>query len=257
LKPFGFCVHGGIDGFSRRILWLEVASTNNDPYVVGRYFADALTEVGGLPNVVRADRGTENVNIEQIQSVLRSGNNDMRAIMNTSFLYGRSTANQRIESWWSKFGSKGMTTWIEHFQALSYAGIIDTSNPLDIECCRFSYMHLLKDELDEIRILWNTHHIRPSGDHGSPGGKPDILYYMPENSGGIECKQYVHQADVYAIADLLTTQPLPLLPDNTELFEVLLAEGNRTPASNMQEAADNCVYLLDINWMLTCKLSAM
>ncbi|KAJ7381392.1 hypothetical protein OS493_001526 [Desmophyllum pertusum] len=26
LKPFGFCIHGAIDGFSRRIVWLEVHS---------------------------------------------------------------------------------------------------------------------------------------------------------------------------------------------------------------------------------------
>ena len=26
LKPFGFCIHGAIDGYSRRVLWLEVAS---------------------------------------------------------------------------------------------------------------------------------------------------------------------------------------------------------------------------------------
>ena len=34
LKPFGFCIHGAIDGYSRRVLWLEVASTNNDPFIV-------------------------------------------------------------------------------------------------------------------------------------------------------------------------------------------------------------------------------
>lgn len=26
LKPFGFCIHACIDGYSRRILWLEVGS---------------------------------------------------------------------------------------------------------------------------------------------------------------------------------------------------------------------------------------
>ena len=26
LKPFGFCIHGAIDGYRRRILWLEVGS---------------------------------------------------------------------------------------------------------------------------------------------------------------------------------------------------------------------------------------
>ena len=31
LKPFGFCVHEAIDGFSCRIIWLEVGHTNNNP----------------------------------------------------------------------------------------------------------------------------------------------------------------------------------------------------------------------------------
>ena len=33
LEPFGFCIHGAIDEYSRRrVLWLEVASTNNEPF---------------------------------------------------------------------------------------------------------------------------------------------------------------------------------------------------------------------------------
>ena len=28
LKPFGFCIHGAIDGYSRRIMWLEVDHSN-------------------------------------------------------------------------------------------------------------------------------------------------------------------------------------------------------------------------------------
>ena len=28
LSPFGFYIHGAIDGWSRKLLWLEVASTN-------------------------------------------------------------------------------------------------------------------------------------------------------------------------------------------------------------------------------------
>ena len=34
LKPFGFCIHGAIEGLSRRILWLDVGFTNNDPSVI-------------------------------------------------------------------------------------------------------------------------------------------------------------------------------------------------------------------------------
>lgn len=38
LKPFGFCIHGCIDGYSRRIMWLEVASSNNNPAIVAKYY---------------------------------------------------------------------------------------------------------------------------------------------------------------------------------------------------------------------------
>ena len=34
LKLFGFPIHGCIDGYSRKILWLNVSPTNNDPQVM-------------------------------------------------------------------------------------------------------------------------------------------------------------------------------------------------------------------------------
>ena len=42
LKKWGFAIHGGIDGFSRKILWLKVSTTNNDPLVVANYFLQFL-----------------------------------------------------------------------------------------------------------------------------------------------------------------------------------------------------------------------
>ena len=67
LKPFGFWVHGCINGFSRRIMWLEVASTNNDPSIVAKYFLDTIKQIKGSPSIVRADYGTENVKVAGIQ----------------------------------------------------------------------------------------------------------------------------------------------------------------------------------------------
>lgn len=37
LKPYGICVHGAIDGYSRRIIWLEVSQSNNDPAIIAMY----------------------------------------------------------------------------------------------------------------------------------------------------------------------------------------------------------------------------
>ncbi|XP_033744036.1 uncharacterized protein LOC117329912 isoform X4 [Pecten maximus] len=42
-KGPNFLVH--IDGFSRRVLWLKVARTNNDPRVVASYFLEFVEEI--------------------------------------------------------------------------------------------------------------------------------------------------------------------------------------------------------------------
>ena len=42
LKPFGFCIHGCIDGYSRRIMWLEVGPSNNNPAIICQYFLDCV-----------------------------------------------------------------------------------------------------------------------------------------------------------------------------------------------------------------------
>ena len=68
LKPFGFPIHDAVDGYSRRVLWLYVDTTNNDPKVMGRYFIDCVEEVVGCPSLVRTDCVTENVVIASVQS---------------------------------------------------------------------------------------------------------------------------------------------------------------------------------------------
>ena len=66
LKPSSFCIHDAIDGYSRRIFWLEVGLSNN-PRIVGKYFLDCVVQVGGTPRICRGDAGTENVNITAMQ----------------------------------------------------------------------------------------------------------------------------------------------------------------------------------------------
>ena len=44
LKPYGFSVHGCIDGFSRRLIWLEVGPTNKNPEVIAKYYLEAVKQ---------------------------------------------------------------------------------------------------------------------------------------------------------------------------------------------------------------------
>ena len=56
-----FIVHGGIDGYSRMIVYLR-CSTNNLANTVLDSFLSAVSNFG-LPSRVRSDKGTENVDI--------------------------------------------------------------------------------------------------------------------------------------------------------------------------------------------------
>ena len=50
LKDFGFPIHGCVDGFSRKVLWLNVSRSNNDPSVVLRFYLDCVDENEGCPS---------------------------------------------------------------------------------------------------------------------------------------------------------------------------------------------------------------
>ena len=92
IKPYGFPVHGAIDGYSRRLLWLKVGRTNNDPAVTAKYFYDCIEELEGCPRLLRTDCGTENSLMATMQCLLRADGEDELA-GEKSHRYGPSTGN--------------------------------------------------------------------------------------------------------------------------------------------------------------------
>ena len=92
LKPFRFPIHGSIDGWSRKIMWLQLERSNNNPEVPAKHFLQCVAELGGCPVKVRSDCGTENGVLAAIQCEFR-GSAD-------AHVFGSSPANQRIEGWW-------------------------------------------------------------------------------------------------------------------------------------------------------------
>ncbi len=121
LKPFGFAIHGAIDGYSRRILWLHVGQSNNDPRIIAQYFVDYIRSIGGTACRIRADCGTENTHVAQIQRFLRRNDADSFA-EGKSFTYGKSVGNQRIEAWWSFQRRWGINWWINYFKDIRDRG---------------------------------------------------------------------------------------------------------------------------------------
>ena len=44
LKPYGFPIHGCIDGFLRKVLWLKVTRGNKNPVVPASYFLETASK---------------------------------------------------------------------------------------------------------------------------------------------------------------------------------------------------------------------
>lgn len=144
LKPFGICISGCIDGFSRRIMWLKAGSNSNDPKIIAGYYQKTIKEIGGCPRTLRADLGTENAIIELMQIHLR----ESHSIRNENyrlpaFLYGTSPNNQRIEAWWCCLRKHYSQFWLNVFHKLKDDGQFSGSF-LDKCCIQFCFLHLIQ-----------------------------------------------------------------------------------------------------------------
>lgn len=195
LKSFGFCIHGAIDGYSRRILWLEVSQSNNNLAVIAMYYLEALKELKVVPRILRCDNGTENSTLALLQPFFRYHDTDSMAGLN-SFRYGRSVSNQRIEAWWGSLRRQGIQWWISFFKDLRDSNEYDELNPLHVECLKFCFTRLIQAELDRIAAHWNLHSIRAQRNTEIPNGKPDLMYFIPEVFGGRNFGKKINQKHV-------------------------------------------------------------
>ena len=76
-------IHGCIDRFSRKVMWLVVSATNNDPLIVDNLFLNCIKQYKIVPKLLRMDAGTENIYCQDLQ-VYFTGEEE-------SFLYASST----------------------------------------------------------------------------------------------------------------------------------------------------------------------
>ena len=91
--------------------------------MISKYLLDFVSKIDLSARVVRADRGVENCIIAGMKRYFhREGNR------NTCLLFRRSTADQRIEAWWSYLRKNCLQWRMNYFKDLRNKGIFDDSN---------------------------------------------------------------------------------------------------------------------------------
>ena len=226
LKPWGFPIHGAIDGFSRKILWLNVTRSNNSPDNIAKFYLNVVKEFDGCPVEMITDLGTENGIVAAMQSYYRDNSDSHR--------YVPSPRNQRIEGWWSFFAKNRSTWWRSFFSDLEARGLIDLSYKLSKECLWYCFSGVLQNDLDTVKEHWNTHRIRKSR-YNTVAGRPDSIFYLPEQHGGVgNILMQVPENEInYATEEIVEMEQGN---DHQEYFDYVTEALRLPPASDWQEA---------------------
>ncbi|KAA0706551.1 hypothetical protein E1301_Tti022474 [Triplophysa tibetana] len=238
LKPYGIGISGCIDGFSRKMIWLESYRTNSDPRVIAGYFITSVTEAEGCPARVRLDLGTENGHVADMQKFLHNSNS-------LCVSFGPSTGNQRIERWWLTLRSQCIQFWMNLFDNLKEDGhYADTF--LDKCLIQFCFQNLIQEELDEVASLWNTHRIRPVHNSRSPNGRPTIMHAVPQLYGARDYLHPVRPEDVDVCLEECVFKDYPCDKDVFDVCVHLIAEHNLDMSKDVYSTLDVYIKLREL-----------
>ena len=149
-----FVIHGGIDGYSRRIIYLH-CSNNNRAGTVLQLFLASVREFG-LPTRIRADKGGENAEVARLmlQHPLRGPG---------SFIAGRSVHNQCIERLWRDVFTLCTVLYYNLFYTMEEEGLLDCENEVHLYCLHYVFLSRINKSLEVFKEAWNQHPLSTEG----------------------------------------------------------------------------------------------
>ena len=148
ITPYRFVIHGGIDGYSRIVVYLH-ASTNNRADTVFQLFRDATT-IYNIPSRVRSDMGLENIDVGRFML-------ETRGCSRGSIITGNSVHNQRIERLWREVNRIVVRRFLNIFLFLENRGALIPTDEAHLYCLHIVYRPLINAALAEFVAQWNDH----------------------------------------------------------------------------------------------------
>jgi hypothetical protein len=181
LSRFGFEIYAAIDAYSRYIIWCFVGHSNRTAVSVNKQFLLTAKRTRTIPKLIRSDMGTETSLLCNSQLILRRQLKPGLEFRK-AYSFGKSTKNQRIESWWNLLGNAQTDPYRELFQALENEGYFDGGD-IDILCLQFIYMDMIREHIHSFVEVHNHHQIRHQANraHYLPTGQPHQLYHHPKD----------------------------------------------------------------------------
>ena len=149
---------GGIDGYSRLIVYLQCSSNNRATTVLDAFLSAVQTHQ--LPSRVRSDQGRENIKVAQYML-------EMRGAERRSIITGSSVHNQRIERLWRDMHKSVTVLYYKLFYFMEHHDILNQLNEHHLWALHYVFLPRINKALGEFVNSWNNHPIRTAG-HKSP-----------------------------------------------------------------------------------------
>ena len=151
-------VHGGMDGHSRLVVYLNCATDNRADTVLNQ-FRMAVGKYG-LPSRIRCDKGGENT-----QVALFMLEHPLRGPGRGSMIVGTSVHNQRIERLWRDVFQGVLKLYHGLFYHLEAISLLDPNNTTHLFCLHYVYVPRISRHLSTWADAWNMHPLRTERNH--------------------------------------------------------------------------------------------
>lgn len=140
-------VAGGVDGFSRFIVYMKCVD-NNKAITILDCFTEAVRKYGP-PLKARSDQGMENIEVARF--MLQNGR---------AMITGTSTHNQRIERLWRDVYQGVLGYFYDLFYFMEDEGLLDPLNKLHIFTLHYIFLPIINSKLAMWCDAWANHRIR-------------------------------------------------------------------------------------------------
>ena len=112
-----------------------------------------------------------------------------------SFIYAKSTRNQRIESFWSRYKKYKLNWWINFFKHMISTNLHKSSSAIHREVFVFSFIPVIQADLNKFMITLNCRNIRKLAE--APGGVLEMLFNLPAIVGFPKKGTNVRERDIH------------------------------------------------------------
>ena len=155
-----------------------------------------------------------------------------------------SPQNQRIESYWSVLQRDRLGWWRRFFQDLVDLELLNTDDPVVLDCLHYCFMGIITDEQNSVKEDWNTPIISRSHKSG-PTGHHSCMYYLPHLYDKQDCVQRINKEQIEEFDSVIAELPSDFMSEVSALARTAIPNNGTKPPKNPSEAQNLYLFLLE------------